>query len=150
MYKRQESGDLLWWSERDGWGHIYRYGSDGTLKNRLTEGPWHVDGFLGVDEAGGHAFLRANGREEEEDPYYQHLYRINLDGSDLVLLNPGNFDHQIDMSTSKHFFVDNYSRVNTVPVSALYDASGQLMMELEQSDFTSLMDAGYVLSLIHI
>ena len=48
------------------------------------------------------------------------------------------------MSTSKHFFVDNYSRVNTVPVSALYDASGQLMMELEQSDFTSLMDAGYV------
>ena len=79
-----------------------------------------------------------------EDPYYQHLYRVNLDGSDLVLLNPGNFDHQIDMSTSKRFFVDNYSRVNTVPVSALYDASGQLMMELEQSDFTSLMDAGYV------
>jgi len=140
----KESGDLLWWSERDGWGHIYRYGSDGTLKSRLTEGPWHVDGFLGVDEASGHVFLRANGREEGEDPYYQHLYRVNLDGSDLVLLNPGNFDHQIDMSTSKHFFVDNYSRVNTVPVSALYDASGQLMMELEQSDFSSLMDAGYV------
>jgi hypothetical protein len=33
------SGDMLWWSERDGWAHIYRFGPDGMLKNRLTEGP---------------------------------------------------------------------------------------------------------------
>ena len=43
--ERLDNGDLLWWSERDGWAHIYRYGSDGTLKNRVTEGPWHVDGL---------------------------------------------------------------------------------------------------------
>ncbi len=138
------SGDLLWWSERDGWGHIYRYGSDGTVKGRLTEGPWHVDGLLGVDEERGHVFLRANGKEKEEDPYYQHLYRVNLDGSNLLLLNAGNFDHQFDINGSKEFFVDNYSRVNTIPRSALYDNSGQIVMELEESDFTSLDAAGYL------
>ena len=36
--RRLENGDLIWWSERDGWGHLYRYGADGTEKGRLTEG----------------------------------------------------------------------------------------------------------------
>ncbi len=139
----KNSGDLLWWSERDGWGHIYRYGSDGVLKGRLTEGAWHVDGFLGVDEDREHVFLRANGRVEGEDPYYQHLYRVNLDGSGLLLLNAGDFDHQFDMSGSKRFFVDNYSRVNTTPKTSLYDSSGQVIMELEESDLRSLTAAGY-------
>ena len=35
--------DLLWWSERDGWGHFYRYGLDGKLKNQVTRGPWVAD-----------------------------------------------------------------------------------------------------------
>ena len=139
----KNSGDLLWWSERDGWGHIYRYGSDGTLKDRLTEGAWHVDALLGVDEKRGQVFLRANGREGNEDPYYQHLYRVNLDGSGLLLLNSGNFDHQFEVSESKRFFVDNYSRVNTTPRADLYDSSGKVIMELEESDFSSLTAAGY-------
>ena len=139
----KNSGDLLWWSERDGWGHIYRYGSDGIFKGRLTEGSWHVDGLLGVDEERGQVFLRANGREENEDPYYQHFYRVNLDGSGLLLLNPGNFDHQFNVSGSKRFFVDNYSRVNTTPRADLYDSSGKVIMELEESDFSSLSAAGY-------
>ena len=139
----KNSGDLLWWSERDGWGHIYRYGSDGTLKDRLTEGAWHVDVLLGVDEERGQVFLRANGREGNEDPYYQHLYRVNLDGSGLLLLNSGNFDHQFEVSESKRFFVDNYSRVNTTPRANLYDSSGKVIMELEESDFSSLTAAGY-------
>jgi dipeptidyl aminopeptidase/acylaminoacyl peptidase len=138
-----ENGDLVWWSEQDGWAHLYRYGADGTLKARLTEGPWHVMGAMGVDEARGHVFFTANGREEGEDPYYMHLYRVGLDGSGLTLLNPGNFDHRAVMPESNRFFVDNYSRVNTVPASALFDAAGRKIMDLEEADFSLLMDAGY-------
>jgi dipeptidyl aminopeptidase/acylaminoacyl peptidase len=141
--RRLDNGDLIWWSEQDGWAHLYRYGSDGTLKARLTEGPWHVQGAVGVDEARGHVFFNANGREEGEDPYYTHLYRVNLDGSGLMLLNPGEFDHRSTMPKSNRFFVDNYSRVNTVPASALFDAAGRKIMELEEADFSALMAAGY-------
>jgi dipeptidyl-peptidase 4 len=68
---RLDNGDLLWWSERDGWAHLYRYSADGTLLNRLTEGPFSVDGVVGVDEDRGWVFEAGQGREAGEDPYYQ-------------------------------------------------------------------------------
>ena len=140
---RLENGDLLWWSEQDGWAHLYRYAADGTVRARLTEGPWHVDGLMGVNEDDGYAVFRANAREEGEDPYYMHLYRVGLDGSGLTLLNPGNQDHQVVVSESARYFIDNYSRVDTNPASALFDASGRRIMDLETADLSALEAAGY-------
>lgn len=140
---RLENGDWLWWSEQDGWAHIYRYAPDGALRTQLTSGPWHVDGIVGVDDDRGHIFLTGQGREDGEDPYYQHLYRMNIDGSGLTLLNPGDYDHRFSMGESRRFFVDSYSRVNTVPASALYDAQGTKILDLEVADFSALEHAGY-------
>ncbi len=141
--RRLENGDLIWWSERDGWAHLYLYGPDGSMKVRLTEGPYHVAGVSRIDEDRGLVFFGANAREAGEDPYYNHLYRVGLNGSGLALLNPGDFDHRAVMPESGRYFVDNYSRVNTVPSSALFDAGGRKIMDLEVADFSSLMDAGY-------
>ncbi len=138
-----ENGDVLWLSERDGWSHIYRYGPDGTLKNRLTEGPWHVDEIESVDEESGTVFFTANGREAGQDPYYDHLYRVSLDGSGLRLLTPGNYDHGVEMSESGRFFVQSYSRVDTVPTSAVRNAAGEVVTELETADLSSLEEAGW-------
>jgi dipeptidyl aminopeptidase/acylaminoacyl peptidase len=155
-----KSGDLLWWSERDGWGHWYRFGPDGTLRNRLTEGAFSVRSVEGIDEARGVAYIGANGREAGEDPYYHHLYRVSLDGRGMTLLNAGDYDHQVGgtggrggafgmgggsgMSESTRFFVDNYSRVNSVPASALYDATtGRKILDLAEADFTKLLEAGW-------
>lgn len=137
------NGDFLWWSERDGWAHLYLYGADGTVKRQLTSGAWHVNGIVGVDEARGHVFFTANAREAGEDPYYAHLYRIGMDGTGLTLLNSGDFDHRASMSPSNRYFVENYSRVNTVPVSAVHNSSGTKVMDLEEADFSALMAAGY-------
>ena len=138
-----QNGDMLWWSERDGWAHIYRFGPDGRLKNRLTAGPWSVRSVVGIDEDRGRVYLQANGREPGEDPYYQHLYRVGLDGSGLQLLDPGDLDHRVSMGESTRFFVDNSSRVNATPSSALYDAAGRKVMDLEAADFSKLAEAGY-------
>jgi dipeptidyl-peptidase-4 len=142
--RRLANGDLLWWSEADGWAHLYRYSAEGSLVTRLTEGPWHVDGMVGVDEARGQAYFRANAREGGEDPYYQHLYRVDLDGSGLTLLNPGDADHRVSISESNAFFVDNYSRVDSTPASALFNANGGKILDLEEADFSQLEAAGYL------
>jgi dipeptidyl aminopeptidase/acylaminoacyl peptidase len=141
--RRLANGDLVWWSERDGWGHLYRYSPDGSVVARLTEGPWRVDGIAGVDEERGWVFFSANGREEGEDPYYQHLYRVNADGSGLTLLNPGDFDSRAELSEPSRFFVNNFSRVNTVPAASLHDASGRKILDLDVADFSRLEAAGY-------
>ena len=135
--------EFIHWSERDGWAHFYLYDGNGKLKNQITSGPFHCESIEGIDEANRVLYFTANGLEPNEDPYYEHLYRINFDGTGLKLLNRGDFNHSVSLADSKRFFVNNYSRVNTVPKSDLMDAQGNVVLKLEEADFSQLFQAGY-------
>ncbi len=135
--------ELIWWSERDGWGHFYLYGKDGTIKRQLTSGPYHTAGAARVDATLRKLYFTANGKEIGEDPYYEHLYSVSLDGGVVTLLNKGDFNHEISINDGASYFVSNFSRVNTVPASVLYDRNGAKIMDLETADLSQLMAAGY-------
>jgi Tol biopolymer transport system component len=141
--------EILWFSERDGWGHIYLYdGKTGTVKNQITSGPWVIRDILRVDEADRRVYFTAGGREKGRDPYYQHLYRVRLDGSGLELLTPEDGDHAVTyydgkpggydllskISPSGRFFVDTFSRADLAPVSVLRTSGGRFVLELEKAD----------------
>lgn len=134
---------IIQWSERDGWAHLYLYDDRGNLKNRITEGPWHVEEVLKVDEKAEVIYFIANGRNPEENPYYTHLYRVNLDGSGLKQLTSGDYFHSTVMDDDTYFIVDNFSRVNTIPRADLIDRNGKRIMTIQESDFSQLFAAGY-------
>ena len=138
-----EGRELIEWSEQDGWAHFYLYDGTGKLINPITSGSYHCEDIVGIDSKRRILYFSANGREPGEDPYYLHLYKVNFDGSGLTLLDGGNFDHQLSMGDRHEYFVDNYSRVNAVPRSALYNNLGHKIMDLETADLSSLMAAGY-------
>lgn len=135
--------ELIHWSERDGWAHFYLFTGEGLLKKQLTSGPWHCNNIEGINVKKRVLYFTANGREKGEDPYYNHLYRINLDGTGLKLLNKGDFNHSSRMNDSHKYFVDTYSRVNTAPRSVLKDNLGNTILELENTDLALLFEAGY-------
>lgn len=135
--------ELVHWSERDGWAHLYLYDDQGRLKNRITAGPWHVDQIVNVDETQRVVYFLANGKEKGENPYYEHLYRVNLDGSGLKQISAGDYFHEIRLDDDCKYFVNNYSRINTVPKTDLTDNQGNTIMTLEESDFSQLFAAGY-------
>ena len=140
--------EFIEWSERDGWAHLYLYDKEGKLKNQITQGPWHIEEIISIDEEKRIVYFSANGKENvnatiKEDPYYLHLYKVNLDGTGLQLLNPGNFDHSFSMNDKKSYFVNTSSRINTTPTSALYSTDGKKLMDLETADLSSLFAAGY-------
>ena len=136
--------ELIHWSERDGWAHLYLYDTEGNLKNKITKGAWHVDQILRVDSKNRTIYFVANGREKDDTtPYYEHLYSIGFDGSGLRLITPGDYFHLMYMDKYFKYVVNNYSRVNTVPKTALYDNRGNKIMDLEESDFSQLKLAGY-------
>ena len=135
--------ELIHWSERDGWAHLYLYDDKGNLKNRLTKGPWHVEEILKVDEKNRVVYFTANGRNADENPYYEHLYKVNLDGSGLTQITKGDFFHQVEVDDDARFVVDNYSRIDTVPVCALLDNAGNKVMDIQESDFSQLFANGY-------
>ncbi|MDB5197645.1 MAG: peptidase [Flaviaesturariibacter sp.] len=135
--------EIIQWSERDGWAHLYLYDGNGTLKNQITSGSYHVEDIEAIDEKRRVVYFVANGKENGEDPYYHHLYRVNFDGTGLRLLDAGDFEHSISMNDNESFFVDNFSRVNAAPKAVLYNAEGRKVMDLEATDMSSLMAAGY-------
>ncbi|MBK6797526.1 MAG: DPP IV N-terminal domain-containing protein [Acidobacteria bacterium] len=135
--------ELIHWSERDGWGHYYLFDGSGALKNQITTGEFVCDSIEGVDEKARMLYVNANGREAGEDPYYSHLYSVNFNGSGIKLLNPGDATHAVASSDSAKYFVDNSSRVNTAPVSALFDAAGLKCLDLETTDLAAMNEAGY-------
>ena len=144
----KNSEEFIEWSERDGWAHLYLYDKEGKLKNQITQGPWHIEEVISIDEEKRIVYFSANGKENvngslKEDPYYLHLYKVNLDGTGLQLLNPGNFDHSFSMNDKKNYFVNTSSRINSTPTSALYSTDGKKLMDLETADLNSLFAAGY-------
>lgn len=135
--------EMLHWAERDGWAHFYLYDSDGNLKNQVTEGDYHVDGFEGLDEKSRTLYFTANGVNKDQDPYFLHTHKINLNGSGMQTLNSGDFTTTTSMSDSNQYFVNNFSRVNTVPKSEVRDVNGRKVMDLETADLSQLFASGY-------
>jgi dipeptidyl aminopeptidase/acylaminoacyl peptidase len=140
--------DLIWWSERDGWAHYYLYSAKtGELLHPITTGPWMSGDIVGIDQKAGLLYFMGNGRKTGPDaginPYYQHLYRIALDGTGLADLSPGNFDDQVAASDDARYFAVTYSRVDTAPVSVLVNGRGTEVTSLAQTDVSRLLAAGY-------
>jgi dipeptidyl aminopeptidase/acylaminoacyl peptidase len=137
--------EVVWFSERDGWAHLYRLDAEGKVLNRITAGPWVVADVFRVDEQTRTIWFSARGREPGRNPYYQHLYRVSLDGGDPTLLTPEDGDHSIDFSKSGRFFVDRWSRPDGRGGTVLRAAAdGRLIRELETLDLTELEAAGWV------
>ncbi|MDR2282358.1 MAG: DPP IV N-terminal domain-containing protein, partial [Sphingobacterium sp.] len=134
---------FIHWSQRDGWGHFYLYDIQGKLIHQITKGDFHCDELTAYQESTGTLFFKANGKEKGIDPYYTFYYSVNKNGGAPKLLTPGDFDHQVEVSESGNYIVDNFSRVNTKPISNLYSASGQLIMKLEEADLSQLFATGY-------
>lgn len=135
--------ELIQWSERDGWAHLYLYDDTGNLKRRLTEGPFHVHSIQKVDDAARKVYFTAMGENPKEHPYYQNLYSVSLDGGAPRRLTKGEFFHEPVITDDARYFIDNFSRVDTVPEAVLYTTDGSKVMNLERSDFSQLFANGY-------
>ncbi len=135
--------EFIHWSERDGWGHYYLFDANGNVKNQITTGEWVTGAISHVDEKLRVMYFTANHRETGEDPYFTHFYRVNLDGTGLKLLNPGNASHSVTMSDSGQYIISTSSTVDTAPESQLFDATGAKVTDLEKTDVSALVEAGF-------
>lgn len=134
---------LIHWSERNGWANLYLYNADGTLIRNLTEGAYHVDDVLAVNEKEGHVLFRACGKEKGENPYQMHVYRVSLQGGEPKMLDIPDMNIDAIASDDGKYFIANYSRVDYKPASALFDAAGKKVCDLGEADFSLLFAAGY-------
>jgi dipeptidyl-peptidase-4 len=140
----EASNEIIWYSERDNWGHLYLYDAqNGQLKHQITKGEFVVTRLKHIDPKEGVLFFEANGREAGRNPYFSHLYRVDLSGKNLKLLTPEDGNHRIQFSPNYQYFVDNYSQPDVPPISVLRDRKGNLIETLEKTDISRLLATGW-------
>jgi dipeptidyl aminopeptidase/acylaminoacyl peptidase len=139
-----QSNEVLWFSERDGWGQLYLYDAKtGALKNPITHGEGNVTEVLRVDEKTRVIYFLAVGKETGRDPYYVALYRVNFDGTGMKLLTPEDANHEVTISPDGKTFFDVASTPTTPEVAVVRDNEGRLLMEVGREDITKLRAMGW-------
>jgi dipeptidyl aminopeptidase/acylaminoacyl peptidase len=140
-----ETGEIIWMSERDGWNHLYLYDAKtGSVKNQITKGEWVVRGVDRVDKINRQVWFRASGLGPGEDPYYIENCRVNFDGTGLTVFTDGDGTHTVQLSPDNRFAIDTWSRVDLPPVTELRRTdNGKLVCRLEEADATELFTSGW-------
>ena len=142
MVRVLESGEILWWSQRDGWGHLYLHSADGQQITQITMGQWQVRNLLWVDEDYRQLWFVAGGLVEH-DPYVRQICRINLDGSGFTRLTDDHLDHDAISPPEGGYLLDRASTSSQPPESKVLDRDGQVLIQLESPGTEQLEALGW-------
>ncbi|MEC8715993.1 MAG: DPP IV N-terminal domain-containing protein [Pseudomonadota bacterium] len=133
-YKLLDNGDLVWWSERNGYGHLYLYsaGDDWQDARQLTRGAFVVSKLVGVDQTAKRLFYLAT---SAEDPLEQHIY--SLDYADPAAqpqrLTEAGYTHSATMDGKGQTLVITRSNDDTPPHSYIADQQGERLAWIEEN-----------------
>lgn len=137
-----DTGEILWWSQRDGWGHLYLYAADGDRVTRVTGGQWLVRRILRVDQDRRQVWFLATGLVDD-DPYVRQICRVDLDGTGFTRLTDDALDHDAVGPPEGGYLVDRASSPSSPPRSAVLGADGQVLVELEAPGTDELEALGW-------
>ena len=138
------ANEFLWVSERSNYAQLYLYDlNSGKLKNEVTHGEGPVQDISFVDEKARIVYFMADGKEKGQNPYFDHLYRVGLDGKGQTLLTPEVADHSITPAPDGTTFVDIYSTPDQPQTAVLRSADGKLLTTLAKQDISALLATGW-------
>lgn len=158
LYPLPESDELIWFSERTGWGQLYLYDlKTGELKQPITSGEWMVRDVLFFDAKKREVLIQTAARDPKINPYYRDICKVNVDTCELTALVSGNYEHLVyqpysiqtfglvenntsvdGVSPDGNYIVTTRSRVDMAPISLLIDRAGKEVLTLEVADVSGL------------
>jgi dipeptidyl aminopeptidase/acylaminoacyl peptidase len=136
-----DGSGFLWFSERDGWRHLYRYGWDGGAARQLTRGAFVVHRVVRVDPASGQVYVIASA--DAARPYDQHLYAVPATGGALRRLTEEPGIHDVQFSPGGRAFLDVHSSIGRPYATDLRSADGRLVARLETAETAPLAGLGH-------
>jgi dipeptidyl-peptidase 4 len=132
-YRFLKDGSLLWWSERDGFGHLYRYFPNHHPESQwqqLTKGDWVVTGLAGVDQKSGRIYFTAN----TDDVLAPQVYALDLahPGAPRLLTDPA-YAHSASMDKAGQTLLISRSSPSQPPQVYAADGTGKRIAWVEEN-----------------
>jgi dipeptidyl-peptidase-4 len=131
IFLPESNTDFIWFSERDGFDHLYLY-QGGKLTRQLTTGNWEVTRFVAFDkEANGFYF-----ESTKESPLERHVYYLKLKDKDLKWkkITSGAGTHFVTINTYSNLFMDVVSSRKEAKKYTVYKTDGTLVNEVYKSE----------------
>ncbi|SFU52799.1 Dipeptidyl aminopeptidase/acylaminoacyl peptidase [Pustulibacterium marinum] len=144
-YIVNDSQEIIWASERDGYYHLYLYDvKSGKLKNQITKGKWPVRNVVHVDEKNRVIYFTASGLYDNQDPYFIQYCKVDFDGRNFKKLTFEDGNHHVTFSPDYSKFIDVYSRVDMAPVAVLKETSNKKsLLLLQKANIAALQATGW-------
>jgi dipeptidyl-peptidase-4 len=120
---------FLWYSERDGYMHLYLYNTDGKLISQVTKGKWVVDEILGLDEDGKNVLVA--GWDESGLNRYAYSASLRSGKSRQLTETPG--VHSLKLSPDGQYLLDQFSSLKTAYQADILDSEGKIAAKIMTS-----------------
>ncbi len=108
--------EFVWFSEKDGWRHLYRIGIDGKKEKLITPGNYDVIDLLNIDEKNGLVYFYAS----PDNATQKYLYSVKLDGSGTATrITPKELEgtNSYEISPNGKFARHGFSNYYTPPLN---------------------------------
>lgn len=124
-----ENDEFIWWSERDGYDHLYLYNTNGKLVRQLTKGKWVVNEIAGMTAAGRKVIITA----AKESPLEKHIYAVTLENGKMERIDKGAGMHTATCSEDGKYVLDVYNGAGIPKNTYVRATDGSYSEELVKS-----------------
>lgn len=108
-YFFKDRDNFIWYSERDGYTHLYLYDYDGKMIKQLTKGKWCVTDLNSVDEENSVVYFTANKKSLIE----RHLYSVSLKSGKIKEIVKSRGVHSGNFSETNEYFLEYFTDSDT-------------------------------------
>ena len=125
-FMKTKPNQFAWFSERDGYNHLYLYDISGKLIKQLTSGNFALTEFLGFDAKDENFYAMTTAIS----PLENHLYKFNIKDAKSIQLTKDKGVHGVVLSPNFAYFTDHYSNTSTPRKINLADNNGKIIREI--------------------
>ncbi len=118
----QSKDKFLWYSERDGFDHLYLYDTDGNLIKQVTKGQWVVTDYLGVSPDEKYVYIQSTA----ECALQRHIYKVNMKTGKMYDLTPVHGVHKAQFTSDFEYFINDFSNTETPHIINIKDTKGKI------------------------
>lgn len=129
-FLKSNPGQFIWFSERDGYQHLYLYNTDGTLVRQLTSGPWVVTSLIGTDQKDTRAFFHAT----KNSPLNEDVFSVELKSGVIKPISLNTGVHAATLSPDAKYLLDVFSDTLVCREYDIVDTKGRVVQVISRSD----------------
>ncbi|WP_436799420.1 DPP IV N-terminal domain-containing protein [Phocaeicola coprophilus] len=121
-----DSNQFIYWSQRDGFHHLYLYNKEGQLIKQLTQGDWLVQDILGFNTARKEMIIEST----EISPLQTNIFSLNVKTGKRTLLGQQDGTHSARLSASGTYLIDNFTSFNVPREISILPTNGKTGINL--------------------